>query len=237
MKAQNILRKFSISFLLLIILNSIINCSSNKISNNNVISPENVIIISSKDSLPPDLKFIENLKIGYFPPYLAQYKNYDSLIIEAKRKTAEMGGNVLQIISHSPYQLKFEKKDLILHKINAKIYYSENQLNIKAEKKNKIVNNESLLNFFMLDQGPLVKKDIYLNDSIIIKNFKSKSKIKYVIKTPGTYVLKFGKNGIPLKIYIEKNKVYYLQCYMKIGGMWNKSVIEEVKDTKEFDYL
>ena len=47
-----------------------------------------------------------------------------------------MGGNVLQIISHSPYQLKFEKKDLILHKINAKIYYSENQLNIKAEKKN-----------------------------------------------------------------------------------------------------
>ena len=89
----------------------------------------------------------------------------------------------------------------------------------------------------MLDQGPLVKKDIYLNDSIIIKNFKSKSKIKYVIKTPGTYVLKFGKTGIRLKIYIEKNKVYYLQCYMKIGGMWNKSVIEEVKDTKEFDYL
>ncbi|GEM_PF-2383953 len=235
MKFENNLKKILRTFFWSIILLSITNCSSKKITNKNTVNVENVFIITGNDSLPKDSKFIKNLKIGYFPPYLSQYKNYDSLIVDAKKKTSEAGGNILKIISHSPYQLNFEKKDLTLHKIEAKIFYSGNPIKVQTEKKNNSAENGIMINFYMFDQGPLVKKNIYLNDSIVIRNFRSKSKSQFQIKKAGTYVFKFGKNGTPLKLKLKENQIYYLKCYMKISALRNKSVIEEVSNSAEYD--
>ena len=235
MKFENNLKKIKNIVFWSVILISIISCSSIKITNTNTINPENVFIIKGNDSLPTNSKFIKNLKIGYFPPYLSQYKNYDSLIVDAKKKTSEIGGNILQIISHTPYQLNSEKKELTFHKIKAKIFYSENPIKIQTKKKINSLENEIIINFYMLDQGPLVKKDIYLNDSIIIRNFGSMSKSKFQIKKAGTYVFKYGKNGIPLKLELKENQIYYLKCYIKLGVLRNKSVIEEVSNFTEYE--
>lgn len=212
------------------------NCKNNvKISDSDY---NNVVVLDINDKIPNNSKFVTKIQIGYLPPYLSLYKNYDSLIVSAKQKAFKIHGNILKIRSHTPYQYNIGESEIILHKIKAEVYYFDNidSLRNKESKTTNIRDKKIKLNFYMFYQG-LANKNIYVNDSLITK-LKSKTKYTFYPNKEGIMSVKCGKDGIPVSINVLKGKNYYLKCNIKLGIIKNTPYIE-LKDSivgaKEFN--
>lgn len=212
------------------------NCTNKIHYRNNI---EEITVLNPNDSIPVNSKLISEIKIGYFPPYLSLYKDYDSILFKAKQKTVEMGGNALKIVSHTPYQYNLGNKEITLHKIKAEILQVDevNQIN-----KEVMANtNKAVLNFYMFYQGGFINENIYLDDVIIVKKMKSKSKKVYVTNKSGKVKLQMGEKGLPIEINISGGKSYYFKCHIKPNNFMGHTSFIELKDSitgkKEFNFF
>ncbi|MCG2781542.1 MAG: hypothetical protein L6264_11395 [Weeksellaceae bacterium] len=150
-----------------------------------------------------------------------------------------MGGNALKIVSHTPYQYNLGNKEITLHKIKAEILQVDevNQIN-----KEVMANtNKAVLNFYMFYQGGFINENIYLDDVIIVKKMKSKSKKVYVTNKSGKVKLQMGEKGLPIEINISGGKSYYFKCHIKPNNFMGHTSFIELKDSitgkKEFNFF
>ena len=193
---------------------------------------DSVVVLPKKIAAPASAKKLGTISVGNNST--AINCDYEKIIAEAKKKGAEMGGNIVKITELVPPA--FVSK---CYRIKADVYYSDSlQAYQKAgntAKQTTVENNNFATLYIYRLHDTLIPEPTYklhLDNDSVICNVKGKWKQEVRIYKDGPITLwaKTEKRE-ELKLDIKTGSSYYVRCGLRSGQFWMTPVIELVDPT------
>jgi len=226
----------------LIFFLQLMNISCSPKTGNNILNREDsylsyqdIPVLNIKKKFPENAIIITELKSGYNP---FKKCNYDSSIKEFQKEAHKLGGNVIKIIEHIPYNTMFSKKSC--HKIKVAILKVSNPNNISDVKsiENQERKDYAILKIYRYKGSAFLKYDLYLGDSLVTE-LKSDSKKTIYLYKEGDFTLQTDPKAEREKeINIQFGQVYFIKGGEKFGSWFGIPTIEVMDKNigrKEFE--
>lgn len=204
--------------------------------------PGKIVILDVNDKVPPDAKFIQDIKAG--GGGMGANCGYLDALSAAKKKSKIAGGNIVKIT-----EVKCPDNWSSCFKVRADIYYMDN---ISALLKTRAEKLESAVNALVPDTasyailyvyrprrgtGSAIQFNLHVDDSVVCR-----------VRNGGMYVVKMRNKGDTrlwartesrkeVNLFVKPGKAYFLKCYVKYGvfvGEPEFDLVDPIQGYQEF---
>lgn len=222
---------------------SIIFCSCTPKISKTIFSKENknleskITLLTLHDQIPQNAKILGKIKLGYNP--ISKSCDYKKMILNLKKEAKKMGGNVIKITNHIPYNTIFSKSTC--HKITASILHLSDLKQLKTKKRKTSFKGKALLKIYRFKSKSIIKYDLFFGDSLIVKGLEDNFKKIIPLKKEGKYIIRTSpKSEQNISLNIKFGKEYYLKCGEQIKLFSVKpliSLMQKKEGKQEFQWF